>query len=1148
LEEVAASSAIQSMMSDEFQQVNRKLDTLIADKGPASKSDGATPTLQDLSGPKWDEWLRFCDRVRNFDYHQNNYILITDAMSRDNVQHFSPLRSVPWKIVLDFDPSSEEQGMYRDFVTKKGKNSLINMMTPDEIRRQHTTNLARHLDTHKTQWMFVNGREKDGEGSGGPQELQDWKSSSVKQITKFFICCSDPDKFDKHKPIICLVLPFRKETVPFLTVTVERLTENFDEFNITFVGTKQDQCDTLRDVNIQLTELSPGLLSLGMSDLFHESSVSGYRMPTCQAKMGVKLKQQEYLYLKEYMTVLYEGCEDLPDATGDIEEEIKLQKMLNEHRESFMSGNWISLVSLFGNHDARREIGKEVQNYVQRLLDQGPTHSTIVEICHTPGTGGSTIARRVMWDLHKFYPCAFARLEDHNYDLDDEVPFINELADRISALQDICRTTALILLDGNHTRIEPLSNRLVRALNIKGQRAVLLRCQHGSRNSRTEPHSEVSDVHRSFFVHVKLEDSREDLNEFEAKYKDYIEKFTSKKAGLDLCRVFHFPLLAMLQNFRPKLKQIVYESFDEMRPLEQEIAVVVAFIQKYAAQATPAPLLYQAFKQYVRQSNTNKGITYKDINQLITEQLLNLMVLTNPAKRHRQGSMSRMDYFPESYTFQHPVVADLVLDKVNIDQKRNILRVARQFLDLPIFDDERFYPLMNDLLIRNRSWEAGRSRFAKLFVDLMQLSSDIAGEVFCEAAEKTGDAVVFANAARFHAKKRPASFPKAREMITKAFGTRNAKSITRIIYDAKGLVLHLELQYLTNQSKIKSLSHLEDLADDALDAFKKARNYPPTFPNPLIGEVKVWLCCIDWIAKSECGGDSEKTWQFITTKAPPFFRTCISDSFHLLDIVDKIAQSVPTLLDAEGTQRQANTVRLSLMKTFNKGKKVSFTRKGKEDGVIQACKALCSAENFPKSSQNELKRLQAQYILSFVDQPLETIRPDLLEYLIKLLEDLVLIEKQGSMAYHLMRICVLITGPKHYTFEKGLNITEQWINESNHDPLPYFYQMAICFLKIVDGDILDYASRYHKALRKCRELSQNHCRNTMSTHFLSKTGEGMSRLMTKAALFRGETEYPNNLERLKDFWTIRNRKKLLECRTNKTSYAIGPKIKKANIH
>lgn len=1117
LEEIHSRDAVHSKLAD----MDKKIDILVAGKYPSE-----SPILKDLSGPKWDEWLRFCDRVCNFDYHQNNYILITDAMSRENVQHFSPLRSVPWKVVLDFDPRSEEKGMYHDFINKQGKTSLINMITPDEIRRQHTASLAKHLDTHKTQWVFVNGREKDI--GSGHKTLEDWKTSSVKQITKFFICCSDPDKFDKHKPIICLVLPFRKETVPYLKITLERLMENFDEFSINFVGTQQDQCDILREFNIQITKLSPGLLSKGMSELFHESSVTGYRMPTCQAQMKVRLKQQEYLYLKEYMTLLYDGCEDLPSVTRDVEEENKLEKMLNEHRESFMSGNWISLVSLFTSHDARREIGKEVQNHVQRLLDQGPTHSMIVEIRHAPGTGGSTIARRVMWDLHKFYPCAFARLEDHNYDLDDEVPFINELADRISALQDICQTTALILLDGNHTRIEPLSNRLVRALNIKGQRAVLLRCQHGSKIRSETTQTEASEVYRSFFVNVKLEDSRQDLMDFEAKYKDYIDKFSSRK-GLDLCRVFHFPLLAMLQHFRPKLKQIVYETFDSMTPLEQEIAVVVAFIQKYAAQATPAPLLYQAFKKYVRQSNTNKGITYKDINQLITEQLLNLMVLTNPSKRHRQGCQSRMDYFPESYTFQHPLVADLILEKVNLDQRRNIYAIARQFLELPIFDDERFYPLMNDLFIRNRSWE-GKSRFARLFEDLMEESSDLAGEIFGEAAEKTGDAIVFASAARFFAKKRPPSFQKAKDMITRALDTRNARTrtrILRIVYDAKGLVLQLELQHLINANKIKSLSQLKDLANQALDAFKKARNFPPTFPNPLIGEVRVWLASIDWIAKSECEGDSNKTLQFITTKAPPFFRTCISDSFHLLDVVDKIVQSVPTLLDPERTQRQVNEVRLSLMKTFNKEKKVSFARKGKED-VIKACKALCSDENFPRSSQNELKRLQAQYILSCEDQPLE-MKPDLLEYLVKLLEELVLTEKQGSMAYHLMRICVLITGPKHYTLEKGLSVTEKWISESNQDPLPYFYQMAICFLKILDGDILEYASRYHKALKKCRELSQNHCRNTMSTHFLSKTGEGMSRLMTKAALFLGETEYPINLERMKDFWTIRNRKKLLEC-------------------
>ncbi|KAK3753031.1 hypothetical protein QZH41_014997, partial [Actinostola sp. cb2023] len=149
LQELAAKDAVQPQIQNidsTVQDIDVKMDKVI---NLLSSETSATcenqPGLQDF-GPKFNEWRRFCDNVNQFDHHKNNYILITDAMSPENLEHFSVLRSVPWKIVLDFDPSSEEHGMYNDFVTKDGKNSLIEMTTPKELRRQHTVTLSRDID------------------------------------------------------------------------------------------------------------------------------------------------------------------------------------------------------------------------------------------------------------------------------------------------------------------------------------------------------------------------------------------------------------------------------------------------------------------------------------------------------------------------------------------------------------------------------------------------------------------------------------------------------------------------------------------------------------------------------------------------------------------------------------------------------------------------------------------------------------------------------------------------------------------------------------------------------------------------------------------------------------------------------------------
>lgn len=1104
--------------------IEKKLDDFLVKLDPPCK----TPVSpKDLSGPNWDEWLKFCAAVGDFDTRKNQYILVTDALSQENLDCFSVLRSVQWKMVLDFDPLSEEKGFYHQFTSHEGQGSLISMATPAELKPKTIITLAREIDSSKTQWLFVNGRSSD---TGGKQpEFAEWEATSVKEISRFFVCCCDPDKFDKQKPVVCLILPFFQKTVPYLERTLGRLFENFaDQFRLHVVSFKNArQLSVFEKVKVCTIDLASDLVHLGLKQMLCLSSSQQYRMPTSQAQIYAQLSNKEYLYLKEFLEVLYIGCEELPDPNNSSEGDKYLQEFLEENRRLFFSGNAISFASLYYNHDAKRDIENDIKIHVQRLLaDKTRTRSAIVEIKHSPGTGGTTIARRVMWDLHKDYPCAFIEVNAHLYYDEDNI-YAVKLAEHIAALEEICRTSPVILIDGKQPRaIEVLSNKLVRMLGNKGKRALLLRCLHGSKTSAQDTR-ETSSIHKIFYVDVKLEDTPADLNEFQQKYSELIEKSLGEARRSGPCRVFHFPLLAMMDKFRPRLKKIIDDSWNEMESLQQDIAVVVAFLQKYANQPTPALLLYDAFSRHLHSVKDRNNVTYEEIKQLFTEHLLNLMIPLNPL-RCRGGKYHFQEASPERYTLQHRVVAELLLKKAFQTQGCDLFQVVNQFLHFPVYQREVFMPLFEDLFVYNKDGQKKR-KFSLLFEELKIINQERAAEVFCEAAEKTGDSVVYANAARFFAKMDPPSFSKAMELIEQAFKTTNAKLRFRSICHTKGVVLYVELQYMIYTGRVENLQKLEDLATKVLDAYSEARNFPLTYPNPLIGEVDVWLACIGWIMKHKCNRDADKTLRFLTNQCPEFFRSCVSHSFYLLDTVDRIVQSVPSLPDPEDTQRRCNNARVALMKNF--GTRLSSTGRGRDvEDVVQACEALCSAKNFPRSSALELKRLQALFILNSSD-PIDKLKQEHLVFLQKLLGDLVFKENENRLAYHLMKVCILVNGPQTYSLVQGFALTERWSEVSRHDSLPYFYQMAICFLQILDGNAIEFLPKYLKAFTSCREKSQNHCRSTQSTLFVSKNGQGMSRLVTRNTLFSEETDYPTEVpEMVYRFWQVESRRKLLECK------------------
>ena len=199
--------------------------------------------------------------------------------------------------------------------------------------------LLRQIDPNKIQWVFVKGRS--GDTDAGPKEFSDWEGSAVKAISSFFRCCSDPDTFDPLKPVICLILHFRKKSLSYLQATLSRLTENFNNLNLKFVSVdnKNWPPNISEKFNIQGFHLCPKILNLGLKEKLDTSGDHKFIMPTSHAGVVVKLSARQHLYIKEHLDILYIGCEDLPKDTDNPSEfEEQQESFLEQHRKSFLSG------------------------------------------------------------------------------------------------------------------------------------------------------------------------------------------------------------------------------------------------------------------------------------------------------------------------------------------------------------------------------------------------------------------------------------------------------------------------------------------------------------------------------------------------------------------------------------------------------------------------------------------------------------------------------------------------------------------------------------------------------------------------------------------------------------------------------------------
>lgn len=1069
-----------------------------------------SPSEEPTASP-WDAWLKFRDQVNSFKSSQTHYILVADSMTQTDLQNFKVLSIVPWKMVLDFNPSSEDGGLYHAFNSQTTLQRMLSPCTPSEIKKTGFSGLPKQIDPKRTQWLFVNGREEDTV-AGKPKSFPAWEQQSVKHISTFFSCCSQGEKFDNQKSITCLLLPISKSSNAFAEVTLKRFAENFSEFDLNFVCI-DDSYDKVSEVlkNFQKFPLSSQQLKNGVEGLFNVSeSVSNYKMPSSLEDVLVSFSTREYVYMSENLELMYTGCES--ESINLADEENDREKDEEEHRRSFLSGNLISFGSLYFNHDAKRAIEKEIEIHLQRLLDQTLKHSVTVRIAHSPGTGGSTIARRVLWNLHNSFPCAFVKLPKL-FEFDEDVNFIHGLCNRIADLEDKCGIPAVILLDGHrHWRVQGLSNRIVRTLNSRGKRAVILECQHGSMPAKVQPVHSSTNIHRVFYVDARLEDSVSDLQEFKLKYN---ASHSSAR------RVFHFPLMSMLEEFRDKLDGIISQTLEDLDDLEKDIAAFVAFLQLYAGQSTPALLLYEAFKSRLEISEGCGQITYDSIRTCFSGNLLNLMVYEN--KRKKEGE------FFDQYTLQHREVAKLVFKKYLGDTKQSLFKYVTEFLDYGIVCVEKFLSLYCDLFLFNKDGQR-TLRFSLLIEKLKDFDPKEAAVVLGKAAQRVPDPRVYGHAARFHAKMKHPNFKKAKDLISSGLILSESRGKTRSIQDSKGVVLSIELKHEIYTKKVTSIQQLENMAERAISAFKLARDFPPSFYAPLIGEVEVWLSCIEWIISSCFSGDSAKAVKFLTTQAPSFFRTCIGDCFYLLDIVDDIVNSSTSLPDPDESRQHALKVRINLTSAIRKVKPNYQTSNPVRDVNELIHEIVGSTKNLAPICQKEIKRLKARLFLSLFRREQQCLKQSDLKNIVKLLQEMVLIEREYSFARHFLQLCPQIEHPS-YSLEQGWKVCCEWLQVPDcYDPMRYYYGMVIAFMEILSGrGPSGFFAKYKSLVQKLRETSRTHCRRNVSLHLLGKNGDGMSKLVSYSSLFSGEADYrADDSKVVRSFWEVESRRKLME--------------------
>lgn len=330
----------------------------------------------------WDLFYSACDR---FLKEERNLILIIGPNQNIDDHQLRSLALPKWNLIIDFDYTSESNG----FFDCAFKNSPI---APHKIKASDlvdANSFSRYSQSHYH--LFANNYRGSGE-----QEITDylsWNKRWGRNIDLFVK--SFAEVFANQKNIVVILYDSSRhinslceKIYTHLGSNTSFIFANDDEGKLNHVSSDFNGIN----INIPLSAICEGLSDFSSNFGFENPNKGQILIPymekTVTETSGI-LSETEFAQLEEYFEVLHKG--------------LPLVDEPEENRRKFLSGDgkitWFGLK--YGFDVLRENFNRKSIKLVEKIIDSGRGK---IMLLHEAGFGGSTLARRIAWEIHNDHP------------------------------------------------------------------------------------------------------------------------------------------------------------------------------------------------------------------------------------------------------------------------------------------------------------------------------------------------------------------------------------------------------------------------------------------------------------------------------------------------------------------------------------------------------------------------------------------------------------------------------------------------------------------------------------------------------------------------------------------------------------------------
>ena len=399
------------------------------------------------------------------------FILVTNRFKPEDLCNIDWLVNMNIFCVFDFDPDSKISGLCSKYLEHHAANmhSLQSYRKSGDMTiKEFTSHL--HL-FEQTSWIFCNG-QTDFMGSETPCDEMTWIKTKMTFLRESvsFICKQ--------------ILPKGTFQVLFLlTSPVEKpLLHTFNEFFTDMEGHEDITCICESQKNFQKWQsFAEG--SCG-TETVNNSSVVGMKMShinaTLQQIQPVKAHASKHLPIFVKGTCLLEtqveekmySLEILTvDHCDETSKDFINEEKANIEQQFYRGGrvNWLNFwlaehkcVGEVIERDAYHEVSKLLNDTLRWNADPTPVNN--INIYHHPGSGGSTVARQVLWNNRRDLRCAVVKPSNPAGVVAQHAVELREYEEKDPHK---CLPVLLLIEDSEKEYLDDLRNELEVAVNTK---------------------------------------------------------------------------------------------------------------------------------------------------------------------------------------------------------------------------------------------------------------------------------------------------------------------------------------------------------------------------------------------------------------------------------------------------------------------------------------------------------------------------------------------------------------------------------------------------------------------------------------------------------------------------------------------------------